>query len=350
MKRLAAGVAVTVGAAALVVAPALGEPQAWDGTNPFNCELQQAGFEAQGPHPEVDPYCVEFDKRRQNVTELGIVEFFSKEPARVGVAGDKCFYYQSDHWRSAVVQDDGTTAIYEWDGKYAYDRAKGEGGAYVENFKINGRTEDPSKVPGIPPEYAQHMGPGTGGVWFENEGEVEPRCVEKAKTEPVYAAAPSDPSVPAYATDDGGCRVPNVTSRRLGPVAIGDAEARVREKLGRPAEIHRGFLRYCANGAYLVGQRSDRSGDLGTDDTEPTVMIVARRGRFRFAPGTPARSLRRLRPAGTVARTKVWMSRRRPLAYGTRGGKVRWAAVYDPKVMRNRRTVRAFLARALIGA
>ena len=346
MKRLALATA----AAFLIAAPALGEPRPWDGTNPFNCELQQAGFEAEGPNPDADPYCVEFDKRRQNVTQLGIVEFFSKEPARVGAAGDKCFYYQADHWRSAVVQDDGTTAIYEWDGRYAFDKAKGEGGAYVENFKVNGRTEDPSKVPGMPPEYAQSMGPGTGGVWFEQEGEVEQRCVEKAATEPVYATGPPPGRPAEVATDAGGCRVPAVTSTGLGPVAIGDAEGSVREKLGSPAEIRRGFLRYCDRGEYLVGQRTDRSGDLGTSDGEPTVMIVARQGSFRRGPGTPARRLRRLRPAGTVAKSRVWMARRRPLVFGTRAGKVRWVAVYDPQVMPNRRTVRTFLRRALIGA
>jgi hypothetical protein len=346
VKRLAA-IALL---AFLVAAPALGEPRPWDGTNPFNCELQQAGFEAQGPNPEVDPYCVEFDKRRQNITQLGIVEFFSKEPARVGVAAGKCFYYQVDHWRSAVVQDDGTTAIWEWDGRYTYDRARGEGGAYVENFKINGRTEDPSKVPGMPPEYAQHMGPGTGGVWFEQDGEVESRCVEKARTENVYAtgAEAGGGDATAVATSDE-CRAPYVTSRRLGPVEIGDPELRVREKLGRPAEVRRGFLRYCADGAYLVGQASDRSGDLGTDDSEPTVMIVARKGRFRLAPGTPARRVRRLRPAGSVGGTRAWMARRRALAYGTRRNKVRWVAVYDRRVMPNRRALRTFLRRALVG-
>ncbi|HEX8085039.1 MAG TPA: hypothetical protein VF529_12180 [Solirubrobacteraceae bacterium] len=341
MKRLA--LAFTL----VLVATAFGEPRPWDGTNPFKCELQQAGFEAEGPNPEADPYCVEFDKRRQNVTQLGIVEFFSKEPARVGVAADKCFYYQVDHWRSAVVQDDGTTAIYEWDGKYAYDRAKGEGGAYVENFKVNGRTQDPSAAPGMPPEYAQSMGPGTGGTWFEDEGEVEPRCVEKAKTQPVYAE--QDGRTAELQTTSDACLAPDVTSRALGPVKLGDPEGTVRAKLGRPFEVRRGFLRYCENGAYLVGQRSDRSGDLGGDDAEPTVMIVARAGRFRYGPGTPAKPIRRLRKAGSVAATRVWHAKRRPLVFGTRAGRVRWVAVYDRRAIRSRRALRGMLRRALVG-
>jgi hypothetical protein len=343
VKRLVAVVAFL-----LLATSAFAEPRSWDGTNPFNCEVQRAGFEAEGPHPEADPYCVEFDKRRQNVSQLGIVEFFSKEPARVGAAGDKCFYYQVDHWRSAVVQDDGSTAIYEWDGRYAYDRAKGEGGAYVENFKVNGRTEDPGKVPGMPPEYAQHMGPGTGGAWFEEDGEVEPRCVEKARREEVYAMAGSSANAPAYGTS-GECRAPAVTSRRLGPVRLGDAEATVRAKLGPPAEVRRGFLRYCEAGSYLVGQRNDRSGDLGSDDGEPAIMIVARSGSFRFGPGARAKPIRRLRRVGSIAGTRVWHGRRRPLVYGTRAGRVRWVAVYDKRVIRRRRGLRGMLRRALVG-
>ena len=84
-------------------------PTGWNRDNPFACELQQAGFGPTGPHPEVDPYCVEFDKRRQNVAELGVVDFLSQEPFRVAAASDKCFDFQSDHWRGSVVQDDPST-------------------------------------------------------------------------------------------------------------------------------------------------------------------------------------------------------------------------------------------------
>ncbi|HEV2999659.1 MAG TPA: hypothetical protein VGW75_02875 [Solirubrobacteraceae bacterium] len=324
------------------------EPRPWDGSNPFACELQYAGFEPAGSDPAADPYCVEFDKRRQNVTQLGIVDFFAKEPERVASAGDKCFYYQVDHWRSAVVQDDGTTAVYEWDGAYFFDKARAEGGAHVTNFRVNGRTEDPGRVPGMPPEYAQHMGPGSGGVRFAHGDGPDPRCVEKARREPVYAAQGGGGG-DGRGGASAGCRAPSVTSRRLGPVALGDSEATVRAKLGPPAEVRRGFLRYCADGAYLVGQRTDRSGDLGAGDAEPAVMIVARRGRFRHGPGTPAKRIRRLRPAGSVARTRVWLGRRGRVVYGTRGGRVRWVAVYDRRALRSRRAMRELLRRALVG-
>src|SRR5690242_4226453 len=96
--------------AAIVALPAsaLGAT-GWNGDNPFVCELQDAGFGPTGPHPEVDPYCVEFDKRRQNVSQLGVVDFLSLEPARVAAASNKCFYFQSDHWRGSLVQDEPST-------------------------------------------------------------------------------------------------------------------------------------------------------------------------------------------------------------------------------------------------
>jgi hypothetical protein len=140
-----------------------------------------------------------------------------------------------------------------------------------------------------------------------------------------------------------------VSSRRLGPVALGDAEATVRSKLGPPAVVRRGFLHYCGRGEYLVGQRTDRSGELGAGDAEQTVMIVVRRGRFRYGPGWSTRRISRLRPAGTVAGTRVWIGRRGAIAYGTRAGRVRWVAVWDRRAVRSRRAVRELLRRALVG-
>jgi hypothetical protein len=335
----------------------------WNGENPFVCELQQAGFEATGSDPAADPYCVEFDKRRQNISELGLVDFLAKEPARVAAATDKCFYFQADHWRASVIQDDGSTKLYEWDGHYFFDKARGEGGAWVTNFNVNGRTEDPSRYPGIPPEYAQHMGMGTGGVRVvDGSVEPDPRCAERARREPerIYVAAQPGGPPSRFATDERRCRAPSrgyVTSRSLGPVRIGDGEARVRDVLGPPAEVRRGFLRHCAAGQFLAGNRTDRSGDLGAGGDEPTVMIVARQGAFRLhgtGPGSSERTLRRnfarrLQRMGVVAGTRVHRVRRRPVAFGTRRGQVRWIAVFDTRVIRTREGLEIYLRRALSG-
>lgn len=157
-------------------AHALAPPEPWDGANPFGCRLQWAGFGALGPNPLADPYCVEFDKRRQNVTQLGVVDFILKEPARVAAALGKCRYFQADHWRGSIVQEDGRTKTYEWDGRYFFDRARSEGGVYVENFNVNGVTANPSALPGFPPEWKPFFGPGEGGVRTRNDLPVDPTC------------------------------------------------------------------------------------------------------------------------------------------------------------------------------
>src|SRR3954447_8495907 len=191
MRRVAVVGAVTV--LALGAIPAGGAsppPSPWDGANPFKCGLQNAGMTAEVKRPAADPFCVDFDKRHQNVSELGVVEFLSNEPARVALAVPKCFYFQSDHWRGSVVQDDGSTKTYEWDGHYFFNKATGDGGVWVTNFNLNGHTYDPSQLPGMPAEYARHFGPGTGGVITHNEVQADPSCVQQAQAKPPYAPPP----------------------------------------------------------------------------------------------------------------------------------------------------------------
>jgi hypothetical protein len=250
-------------AALLLSSLALAAPTQWDGVNPFRCELQQAGMGATVAHPEADPFCIEFDKRHQNVTELGVVDFLANEPARVAAAVPKCFYFQSDHWRGSIVQDDGSTKTYEWDGHYFFDKATGDGGAWVTNFNVNGQP-DPSQ---------------TGGAITHNQVDAEPDCVAKA-TPQLYATG---------AKTKRGCvtTAGKVGRRRLGPVRLGMRDGRVRSKLGDPREVRRGFLRYCADGGgkLLVGQRNDRSGDLGSDPKARTVIVVTTaRALIRRAP------------------------------------------------------------------
>lgn len=351
MRTLLAALVVVATSA---VAPALAgeQPTGWDGTNPFVCELQQAGEQATVPDPAADPYCVEFDKRRQNVTELGVVAFLALEPARVAAAGDKCFYFQSDHWRGSIVQEDSRTKTYEWDGHYFYDRARGEGGAWVTNFTINGRTGDPSTVPGMPDEFARHMGPGTGGVITRNDVDADPECLRLAEEHPeeIYAAARAERgTAPGLACEPGSARI---TRRRLGPVATGDREAHVRELLGRPAEVRRGFLRFCAGRTFRVGFRGDRSGALGSSPGARAAMVWTSDPAFRrrsSGVGTTRRALDRrhphLRRVGRSAGLR-WVAVRRSVLFGLRGERVRAVAVADRSQIRTRHGLRVFLRRA----
>jgi hypothetical protein len=316
------------------------EPDGWGGVNPFVCELQQAGFEATGPNPDADPYCVEFDKRRQNITEGGLVEFLSLEPARVGAAAGKCFYFQSDHWRGSVVQDDGSTKTYEWDGHYFFDKARGEGGVWVTNFNVNGRTGDPSQIPGMPEEYAEHMGPGTGGFTVHNDGDVDPPCAARANSEPekIYSAPEGSSS--------RGC----VDARGFAGVTPALSDGQIRGRLGDPTAVRRGFLRYCATGggALLVAQPGDRSGDLGRDPAARTLLVAST---------SPASSMRRMRPGSRLRRAgmriyariggrRVW--RRGSSLVIERRGRVRAVAVYDRRAVRTRGRLSALLARGVL--
>jgi hypothetical protein len=152
----------------------------YDGANPFRCKLQNAGTGTDFSDPGADPFCVEYDKTQQNVTDLGLVEFLSLEPARVAAASPKCFYHQTDHWTGSVVQGE-PPELWHWDGRYFFDKARGQGGVFVENFRVGGQTADPTLLTGFPEEYRPYFGPGGGGVMVAL-GAGEPSCAAKVDT------------------------------------------------------------------------------------------------------------------------------------------------------------------------
>ncbi len=103
--------------------------------------IQDVGTGTDFPDPDADPFCVEFDKTNQNVTDFGIVDFTAQEPARVAAAGNKCFYFQRDHWTGSIVQGS-DPELWHWDGNYFFDRARGVGGAHLTNFRVGGMPQD----------------------------------------------------------------------------------------------------------------------------------------------------------------------------------------------------------------
>jgi hypothetical protein len=338
-----------VAAAMLAAATLLGFPAAasgqlapYDGSIPFRCTLQQAGFGTEVPDPGADPFCIEFDKRRQNVTELGIVEFLSKEPARVANASDKCFYFQRDHWRASLVQDV-PPAIYEWDGSYFFDKARGVGGVYVENFKVGGQTGDPRLVPGFPEEWKPYFGPGRGGVQKVGDVPADPDCGDRP--------APGSPS----GGSDGGaggrggtqpCRVPGgMVGRGIGGVRLGMQRRHARGALGPPSTESARYITWCLDGGGRLvaafGGRSARSrARLVLTDSPP---FDARGVRTGSSSRTARRRLRGERRLGRVAGATVLAERgrRRQLVVGVRRGRVAYLAVAAPKL--GRRAVRRLL-------
>jgi hypothetical protein len=362
VRRLLLAALVVIAAAAWALAPAShaqpGDFTGWNGVNPFHCDLQQAAFQAVGPNPDADPYCVDFDKTHQNVTDLGVVDFLSLEPARVAAAVPKCFYFQSDHWRGSIVQDDGSTKTYEWDGHYFFDKAKGDGGAWVTNFNINGRTYDPSQIPGIPQDFAQYMGPGTGGVITHNEIPADSNCAARADADPQVIYSSYNPP-PTSGGNGSGCpSAPGGIGRdHVGPIALDDTERTVRRRLGPPYSVNRGFLRYCLSGGgrLLVGELEDRSGELGeSPDARVVIVLTTSRafGTKGLEIGDRGSEVKRRFPGArsktTVGGTSVRVLRKRTgLIAGVRRGRVRWLGVYDRDAVRSARMLHGLVDRAV---
>lgn len=352
--RLTAALAAIAGAVVLVhgTARAAAPPSPWDGVNPFNCVVQDAGTGATGPDPGADPYCVRFDKTHQNFTQLGIVDFLLKEPARTAAAAPKCFYYQEDHWRGSLAQSDGRTVLYEFQGHYFFNKATGDGGMWVTGFSIAGQTFDPTALPGFPPQYGGYFGPGTGGFITHDQVPTDPKCVAEANAHPGAVYRPS-----------GGSRcvpdVGRVDRRRLGPVALGTGERRVRDELGPPRAVKRGFLRWCVKGGgrFEVGQPGDRSGTFGDAGDAPTVIVlssgrafaIAGAHRRRVSVGSRRRALGRAFPrARPIVRVRgTLVLRLRPgVIAGLRRGRVSYIGVYDRGAIRGRRALARYLRRA----
>ena len=187
---------IAVAGLLLWAAPAAAQPVGpyapWDGTNPFNCTIQDVGTGTDFPFPDADPFCVEFDKTQQNVTDMGIVDFLSKEPARTAAASPKCFYFQTDHWTGSIVQGE-SPELWHWDGQYFFDKATGGGGVNIQNFRIGGQ---PASFPpgSIPEQFQPYFDQGGGGAYVITGIPADPNCAAKVDTpeerDQIYAHGP----------------------------------------------------------------------------------------------------------------------------------------------------------------
>jgi hypothetical protein len=152
----------------------------WDGTNPFKCVIQDVGTGTDFPDPGADPFCVEFDKTQQNVTDFGLAEFVANEPARTAAAIDKCFYFQTDHWTGSIVQGE-QPELWHWDGQYFFDKAIGAGGVNIQNFRILGQ---PASLPpgSLPDQFQPYFDQGGGGAYMVSSIPADPRCAARVDT------------------------------------------------------------------------------------------------------------------------------------------------------------------------
>ena len=329
MRGLMAGLLGTVAlAASPSLAAAAAAPQgAYDGSNPFVCTVQDVGFGTAYPQPEADPFCVRFNKTRQNVTQLGVVDFLSQEPTRVAAASNKCFYWQTDRWRGSVVQEDASTETYGYDGSYFFDKARGAGGVYVENFRVAGQSGDPTAVPGFPPEYRPYFGKGRGGFMFAGgEIDVEPRCVALAARGGVLRSP-----------DTRRCRVPGGRiGRGIGGIRVRALRSAVRRDLGLPTSESPLTLRYCLDGGGTLV-----AGFRGPGDGRGASIVASDSPAFRsraLRPGLTLRQARRamrrerVRRRGDGTRVLVARGKQRTLVAVVQGGRVRLIAVAARRV------------------
>jgi hypothetical protein len=322
----------------------------WDGTNPFNCLNQDVGTGTDFPEPAADPFCVEFDKTQQNVTDFGLVDFLAKEPTRVAAAVTKCFYYQHDHWTGSIVQGSGPE-VWNWIGSYFFDRAKGIGGVHVTDLRVGGTPMDAS--PFVPPAYQPYVEPtGGGGAIVLLETDPDPVCGALVDTpeerEAVYA------SEPRYKR----CIAPGgqVHRRRVGKVALGMSAADVRKRIG-PARKRKGFTqRWCVEGGSSLRVHFHKR-EAGRDEGAPrgaALILTTNPGHSfkRVGPGSKrTRAVRRLgvEPAFDIGRVEVLASardRRRTVIAGVKKGRVRWLGLVDPNRIPGDRRLRATLRQA----
>jgi hypothetical protein len=311
----------------------------YDGSIPFRCELQNVGTGTDFPDPAADPFCVEFDKTNQNITDLGILEFALQEPARVAAAISKCFYFQRDHWTGSIVQGS-DPELYHWDGDYWFDIARGVGGVSVRNLRIAGVPMD--ATPFVPAAYQPFFDPnGGGGVMVELELNPPSHCTSRVDTpeerDQVYAGTP----------EFVGCIEPGgqVHRKRVGRIALGMNRKRVVGRLGIPQDHRRGVDRWC-----LIGKGSLRVSYRGAHGPAELIVSSGRGHAVKgVARGDRARRARqRLDPRDrfTVAGVEVFEARRGVYA-GTRGGRVRWVALADARLAADRSALRRTLRRAL---
>jgi hypothetical protein len=312
--------------AALPAATASGQgPSGWDGKNPFQCTLQQVRTGTDFPQPNADPFCVDFDKTHQNVDKLGVVDFLSKEPARVAAASNKCFYFQSDHWRGTVSESVPQSETYAWDGHYYFNKATGAGGVYVENFRIGGQSGDPTTVPGFPEEYKKYFSKGRGGVQAVGDVQADPRCATKPN--------PSGPS--GGSGGSGGspsqsdrCRVAGGRIRRgIDKVSLGMKRAAARRAQGLPVKESATRMTWCLDGGgQLVAAIRGGAVELVWTNSRP---FSTERIHTSSTAHWARQMLQGERKLGSIRKATVFSSRERgrQLVVALRGGHVAWMAV-----------------------
>ncbi len=313
---------LAIAASAAIAGTASAQPYApYDGHGPFNCELQDVGTGTDFPHPDADPFCVEFDKTQQNVTDLGIFDFLSKEPARVAAAAPKCFYFQRDHWTGSVVQGQ-SPELWHWDGSYFFDKASASGGANLANFRVAGQAMD--ATPYAPADFQPYLSPGGGGgAYVSGDVQADPSCAARVDT-------PSERAQVYYHTVPAG----SVSRTAIGPFSLSQPVSALHAANGPAHETLDGSERFNATGGGQLRLAYAPAAGEGGGETVAAVLSISPASSFSGVhPGdSVARLPRGASPAFRVNGLVVYeapKSEAGRLFFGTGGGVVQWIAIVD---------------------
>jgi hypothetical protein len=228
-------------------------------------------------------------------------------------------------------------AIYEWDGSYFFDKARGIGGVHVDNFKIGGQTGDPRQLPGFPEEYKPYFGPGRGGVQSMGQVPLDPSCGNRpAPQQPGAGGGRGGAETSASGIP---CRVPGgVVGRSIGGVRLGMTRRNARGSHGAPATESARYMAWCFEGggrllAAFTGRRDAARAQLVLTDSPP---FDARGVRVGTTSRVATRRLERERRLGKVrgARVVVVRERKRQLLAGVARGRVSYVAIAAPRLSR----------------
>ena len=133
----------------------------------------------------------------------------------------------------------------------------------------------------------------------------------------------------------------------------------MRAALGPPADVKRGFLRYCTRGgrALLVGEPGDRSGTLGSNGHPRVVILLTTSPQFALRGwrgklvrvGSPARARGgRNSPWRVVLRVGngIWIRDRNLLAFVIPHGRVKCLGLYSRRAIPRLKTLIGYLERS----
>jgi hypothetical protein len=338
VRSVVGGIAAAAALIAAAPAAAQSPPEAfgpYDGSIPFACTLQYVGTGTDFPDPDADPFCVEYDKTNQNVTDFGLAEFTAQEPARVAAASPKCFYFQRDHWTGSIQQGS-EPELWHWDGDYFFDKARGVGGVSVRNFRLGGVPMDAS--PYVPEAYRPYFDEGGGGgVLVELESDPDPNCAARVDTPAEQAQVYGGALAPACVPPGGELR-----GRRVGRARLGMRRAKALSKLGAPERYERRIDRWCLVGKgelRVAYSRRGRARVILSSGRGHAIRGVARGDRARRAHrrlGIERRSSFKRRGMRAF---EVAVGGPRRAWVGIRAGRVRWVLI-SARGVSTRRLVR----------